>query len=352
MSEQPRDVEPADPQQPPRAATVKRAQRVADRLVRNGLALRRRLVVARSDLRWRSERRALATEKVSQRARFRQIAERVPDVHRELRRWSRDDYTLADWVANVRHLEADLVAHPRFDFLRHPTVMATMAILTGGRVLRRELAYAEQRLAPDRLSWLLEEELVGEPVLMDGRYRTSHSVVHHLYHLLRFATATGADPATLERTIEWGAGYGGLARVHRRWHGGRPTQVLIDLPMFCLIQWLYLSTVFGPEEVSLVTAPGTPVEPGKISIVPVGLAEEVSGPADLFVSTWALSECAPPAHAFVAGGDWFGAKHLLLAYKEVSPHYPASSRIGLLAEADGASLEAVGVLRGSMYAFR
>lgn len=345
--------DPASGQPPVRRRSAIDGARIGtDRLLRNGLALRRRLVIARNDWRWRYERATLEAEKGWQRERFRQIAEDAPDAYHELRRWSIENYVLPDWVVNVHDLERDMVAGPSFDFLRHPTVMATMVILTGGRALRQELAFIEQRLDRERLAWLLEEDLVGQPVLMEGSYRTSHSVVHHLYHLLRFATATGADPAAFGRTVEWGAGYGGFARVHRRWHGGRPTQVLIDLPVFSLIQWLYLSTVFGPEAVSLVTSPEATIQPGKISIVPVGLAGAVTGTADLFVSTWALSESAAAAQDFVAGAEWFGAKHLLLAYQEASPHYPTSSQIGALAEVDGASLEAVGVLRGNRYAFR
>lgn len=332
---------------------VARTQIGADRLLRRGLAIRRSLVIARNDARWRSERSELEVEKGWQREQFRLLVKDVSDAHEALRPWSKEEYAVADWIANVTVLEADFLAHPRFDFLRHPTILATMVILTGGRLLRQELAYAEERLASDRLAWLLEEDLVGDPVLMNGRYRASHQVVHHAYHLLRFANATGSDPSNLERTIEWGAGYGGFARVHRRWHGGRPTQVLIDLPIFSLIQWLYLSTVFGPDQVTLVTSPDVTIETGKISIVPVGLADVVSGPADLFVSTWALSESAPAAHGYVVDRRWFGADHLLLAYQgESSSHYPASSRLGLLAEGDGATLEAVGILRGSRYAFR
>lgn len=344
--------DPVEEKSAPWQPVLERARSGADRLLRNGLAVRRRVIIARNDFRWRSEHAALEGSKGSQRERFLRIAEGARDAHQELRPWCREDYVLNDWAANVQKLEAEFVDSPRFDFLRHPTVMATMVILAGGRVLQQELAFAEQHLPRDRLCRVLEEELVGKPVLMDGRYRTSHSAAHYMYHLLRFAAATGSDPANFERTVEWGAGYGGFARLHRRWHGGRPTQVLIDLPIFSLIQWLYLSTVFGPEEVSLVTSPGVSIQRGKISIVPVGLADGVSGPADLFVSTWALSESAAPAHSLVASTKWFEAEHLLLAYQETSHHYPDSSNVGVLAEADGAFLEAVGVLRGSHYAFR
>jgi hypothetical protein len=188
---------------------------------------------------------------------------------------------------------------------------------------------------------------------MERRFRTSHQTIHHLYHLERFAAATGVDIARLQKAVEWGAGYGNQARIFRRLHGGRPTQVLMDLPIFSLLQWLYLSTVFGEDEVVLADSERATIHEGLVNIVPVGLSELVGSDADLFVSTWAISETARPAqdHVIEERG-WFGARHLLLAHQRATSAFPEAERVGLIAAAQGARVERLRVMRGSQYAFR
>jgi hypothetical protein len=228
-----------------------------------------------------------------------------------------------------------------------------MFILTGGRALRAELAELSAGPASSRLAELLEEEYVGDPVLMERRFRTSHQTIHHLYHLARFTSATGVDIARLQKVVEWGAGYGNQARIFRRLHGGRPTQVLIDLPLFSLLQWLYLSTVFGEHEVVLADSETSELREGLVNIVPAGLSEIVGSNSDLFVSTWAISETARAAqdHVIKEHG-WFGARHLLLAHQRATVSFPEAERVGQIAAAQGARVEPLRVMRGSRYVFR
>jgi hypothetical protein len=321
-------------------------------LVRRGLAARRRVVIASNDWRPRAARQELARRGDDQRKRFEERAGSAAEVFRLLEPLRRDAFVVDDWVANMDRLEVAFLPRPPFDFLRDATVLATMVILTGGNVLERELDYLRTQHTGDQLRALLAEEPVGDPIIMEREFATSHQTIHHAYHLARFEATTGVEVSSLDRMVEWGAGYGGMARIQRRLHGGRPTQVLIDLPVFCLVQWLYLTTVFGEDTVSLITAPDQVIEPGRISIVPVGLVDAVPDESDLFLSTWAVSESTAAAQDHVVARKWFGANHLLLGFQESSMHFPSASRIGDLAAVDGAKIEPVEVLRGSRYAFR
>jgi hypothetical protein len=143
--------------------------------------------------------------------------------------------------------------------------------------------------------------------------------VHHLFHLQRFADATGVEPGALGVVVEWGAGYGNLAKLLRRLHGGPLTYVAIDTPLFACLQWLYLASILGLEAVHLAGEREDRVEPGKVTLVPVQRAGALDVDADLFISTWALNESPEPAQDLVVDRDWYDAQHLLLAMHDGVP---------------------------------
>jgi hypothetical protein len=184
---------------------------------------------------------------------------------------------------------------------------------------------------------VLAEEPVGDPPLRaghDGTYRTSSNAIHHLHHLWRFGAETGADLRGVGTVVEWGGGYGSLARVLLRLHGGDPTYVIVDTPLFAALQWLYLSCVLGEERVA-VLEPGQPVRPACVNVVPVCRAEQLDVRADLFVSTWALNESPLPLQDETWTRGWFGARHLLMGMHEGVP-------LAARAAADGAAIVPVG----------
>ncbi len=138
-----------------------------------------------------------------------------------------------------------------------------------------------------------------------------------------YVAEIGRDISTIGTVVEWGGGYGNLAKLFRRLHGGAPTYVVLDIPIFSAVQWLYLSAVLGEQSVSLHTRPGQEVRPGAVNLVPIGLAHDLHVPADLFVSTWALNESTPHAQAHVRSRRWYGAHSLLLGMHYGDPLEPA-----------------------------
>jgi len=259
--------------------------------------------------------------------RFRALRPRFGDVldaigaHVE-RRFVRDD-----WQEHALTLAAALRPEPPDGFLRHPVIQYQMFL--GAHHLPFEWPYVRRDL-PSRA--LAREDLVGDPprAALDGLNALSSSnTVHHLHHLLRFAQDTVTPVEAIGTVVEWGGGYGNLAKLFVRLHGGAPTYVLIDLPVFAALQWLYLSSVLGPECVVLHDRPATAVVEHAVNVVPVGLAPFADVEADLFVSTWALNECTPEAQNHVVGRNWFGARSLLLAMHATDP-------FAAVAEAHGA----------------
>ncbi len=232
----------------------------------------------------------------------------------------------ADWARRNAELERALLEGPPRDYLRHPSVAFQMFV--GEHHVRQELPYVTERLSGDRS--LLGEPPQGDPPTMtlDDGTVTSSNTVHHAFHLLRYEQATARAVADHHVVVEWGAGYGNLARLLRMRHGGAPTLVLIDTPVFSALQHLHLSAVLGADAVVLHEEPGAPVAAGRVNVVPLGLVAALDVRADLFVSTWALNESAEAAQALVLQRDWFGAPALLLAFHRGDPLEPAVIEAG------------------------
>ncbi|MDQ3632187.1 MAG: hypothetical protein M3417_13135 [Actinomycetota bacterium] len=241
-------------------------------------------------------------------------------------------FVRADWAERNAELERALRPLPPRDYLRHPCVLFQMFV--GERYLAHELPWVLERLGDPAL---LAEEAAGDPprtALPEHGVVTSSNTVHHLHHLLRYEQVRPL--AAADTVVEWGAGYGNLARLIDRLHPRRPTCVLIDTPVFSALQWLHLSLVLGEDRVVLHTEPGAPVEPGRMNILPLGHVRDLDVTADLFVSTWALNESTPAAQEHVLESGFFGAEGLLLAMHHGDPLEPAVLAAGARAQPLGA----------------
>lgn len=233
-------------------------------------------------------------------------------------------------------------------FLRHPLILYAM-FWTGPTALQiKKLEFVEATLGPaaDRM---LEEDPVGDPFLSRVSRVTSSNLIHHCFHIANFHDATGESVTDLSVT-EWGGGYGSLARAMFKL-APRP-YVLIDTPLFSMIQWLYLSSVFGEDAVEIVTDDLPAALKPKFYLLSLNLWEKAIGISDLFISTWALSESSRTAQDNVSVSEWFGAKHLLLAFQENSRIMPDAKRLGDLVEVAGASVQPIAHQPGNYYAFR
>lgn len=275
--------------------------------------------------------------------------ERFEPLYRRLATSDVRAYTVPFWERANSELERKFLPYPPFDFLNEAILLET--VVANGSYIREEIQLLERRFPNDRLKVLLREDLIGDPVLHDRRYLTSHNRVHHLYHIARFLDRTGAAIQSLRTIVEWGAGYGDLARLFLRLRPAPLTYVCIDTPLFVSIQYLYLSTILGIDRVHVVLRHDD-IKGGKVNLLSVGLIDWLQLRADLFVSTWALSESSVFAQDDVVRRNWFGAPRLLLAYQIGSRDFPTGGRLGELAQSSGAALEEISFIQGSRYAFR
>ena len=215
-------------------------------------------------------------------------------------------YDWGSWSAGVRKSFERGVP---FRFLAHPVLRQTMvyARRRGMRSTAYRTGVVAEIYGDEVASRLLREDALGGPTITTLRYLTSANRAHHAMHLAEYRRVTQRDFWGASSFVEWGGGYGNMARLIRRM---RPdaTYTIIDLPELCALQYVYLGSLEGEDAVHVFD--GT-VRPGRINLM--STYERAPVRAEAFISTWALTESPAAAQREVAAADFFGADRVLMA---------------------------------------
>lgn len=88
----------------------------------------------------------------------------------------------------------------------------------------------------------LQENRAGLPMPSHIYLPSSGTLIHHAYHLNRFTSVTGHAITDFQEIVEFGGGYGSMARLIARL-GFRGHYHIHDLPEFSALQQFYLRSV-------------------------------------------------------------------------------------------------------------
>ena len=294
---------------------------------------------------------AIAIKKFRQRIIFNELKKQFSRNFDRARNDDLDKYIIDEWRENVKLIEKDLLKNLRFDFLRHSVITKTMFV--GNKPwTSKELKYIENNLSAKDMADLAAEDYIGKPIIINWKYLTSSNTIHHLYHLVRFINRTQCDLNKINTIIEWCGGYGNFAKIFWRFRKANCTYVIIDLPVFSCLQWIYLGSIFGKEKIHFIGSPIGEIIDGKINILPLSFLEKFKLNCDLFISTWAISESSIFAQDYVVNQGWFNSPHLLLAYQNNSEKFPTAGRIENLTDKKNIFIEDISFLPGNKYIFR
>jgi len=297
--------------------------------------------------------RRLANAKKYQKLIFDKLCKSFSDKYNNIKHAGNiEELVTLQWKTFNSAAEKSLLPCPSFAFLKNSIVARTMFVSSGDKWLKKELSFLEEKITEEQLRVLLQEDLVGKPILMNRKYMTSHNSIHHLYSIAKFLDCTHCDLEQVNTIVEWGGGYGNMAKLFKRLKSESMTYVIIDTPMFCCVQWLYLTTILGKDAVNLIQNAEDRVISGKINILPINFVSCYNIDADFFVSTWALSESSKYSQDFVINNNFFNAKHILAAWHENTENFPDSDRIAQPIAKLGAKLEDIEFLPDNYYAFR
>lgn len=258
------------------------------------------------------------------------------------------------WEKHNNQLKKTLLPFPKFSFLQDPIIMKSMFATGKEQWLTDALSDIEKMIPRNRLIYLLREEYVGVPLIINRAYLASPNNVVHMYHLANFIKNTGCDIGKINTIIEWGGGYGNLTKLFVKLRKRPyPTYIMIDTPLISCLQWLYLSIVLGDSMVYYVKSAKDSIRKNKINIVSLPFLGVIKNKPNLFISTWALSESSKFSQDFVINKGWLKAPHLLIGYRESDERLPDSDRVGRIAEENGAKIIPIKSIPGKQfYAFK
>jgi len=296
--------------------------------------------------------RSLERTKLYQKKNYESLKTKFNGFYNNLRKYDIHKFTTPSWNEYNNEIEPSFLPFPSFSFLNDPVIRSTMFVSSKVKWIREELKFIESSFSVSELRYLLLEDYIGMPELSNLRYSTSNTTIHHLYSISKFLHTTKCDLNEISTIVEWGGGYGNMAKILLRLIKKKITYIIIDTPLFSCIQWLYLASIHGSQNINLIQNSNDKIEPLKINLLPVFFIENYALRANLFISTWALSESSKSSQNFVAKSKWFNSEHILLAYQVSNPAFPDAGKIETLAKDSGLNIERIQHKPGNSYAIK
>lgn len=255
----------------------------------------------------------------------------------------------ANWSQNIADLESYFVSQMNEDFISNKVINGTM-IFTNREAHKLEMKNIFAAFDKQKAEKIISKGLNTAFLAGKSRRSTLINSAHHLHHLMRFEQVTGRKIGDIGSAVEFGGGYGNMARIVEN-IGSCRTYSIVDLLLFSCIQYVFLSTVAGEGQVAF--ADGNTKGNAKFLLYPLFRADsQMNLRGELFLSTWALSESTRATYEWVIACDWFGASNLLLAYHEHWQPWHGNELEGSLANNGWrVAKEAIPFLPGSFYLF-
>ena len=283
--------------------------------------------------------------------RFKKLRRQFGLVYRTLGELGEEPFVEPFWGRVNSQVASEFLPIPPINFLDLPAIKNTMFVDPDQEWIDSEVSFLNTR--KDGFEKIIIEDTVGNPLRVPfNGINTSYNSIHHFYHIKRFEAETKVKILSVTSVVEWGGGYGNLAKLWWRLKDQKTTYTIIDTALFCSIQWLYLSSVLGPDKINLLKSRSDKILANKVNLAPLALLENTEIAGDLFISTWGLSESAAEAQDYVVSKQWFGAKHLLLGFQDSTKELRYASRLGKIAANDGATIVDIDFIPGNHYAFK
>jgi hypothetical protein len=188
------------------------------------------------------------------------------------------------WTANEKKLAQRIMSEDPRAFTRWPEVNPPM-FHTAQRV---EYAALKNSSQWQRWQQAIRETGTGSPPPYYLQGDLNGNAVHHAYSLQHLLAHTHQDVKDIRRVVEFGGGYGSFCRLLHGM-GFQGDYTIYDLPVFCLLQWYYLSQQkLGKVAVNELTPPAR-----LRTLWSTGLLEQTcqqGEPIDLFVALWSITE--------------------------------------------------------------
>jgi len=217
-----------------------------------------------------------------------------------------------DWELWRRDIKNNFSKSLPIYFLHNHIISQTM-VFGSTKYQKDKLLLIESCFQKEYVKRMLRESFIGLPIISNLKYFSSENTIHQAFHLSSYYNFTNKNFVDSQRIIEWGGGYGCLARIVKKINPNC-TYIIMDLPELSVLQYVYLSSIFGQNEVNFITK-NLEIEAGKINLISsdyfMSLDEEIK--TDTFISNWALTESGRDYQNYVLGKKFFSAENILIS---------------------------------------
>lgn len=211
------------------------------------------------------------------------------------------------WKTTKKDVRDIILGQPDRYFARHFCISNTMVRHGLSGVQAHELLYLRDCISQktkEKLDQFHESDLLGLDRCCK-EFNCSSNSLGHLYYAAKVIESVPAD--AIESIVEVGSGYGNLASVFKQ-VVPHATLYLVDLPELLAIQYFFLKASLPHVEVIFHDRVPAELKKGAIHLIPIFLVSQIALQADVFVSTFALSESSSDTQHLIIDKDFFNAR--------------------------------------------
>ena len=279
---------------------------------------------------------------------FIELSSKAKDILKSINLEIDEKIIKPEWDLNRIKFRNYLISSLDYNFLNNLDIAGLMFQSDNGLALKEY-----DNLNIKMLDKVFEYDFSRKNFNANGK-NLSTNTIHHLYHLSKYFDYKKNIPK-IKKVLEWGGGYGNMAKIFFELFDEIESYTIIDIPEFITIQKIYLTSYFGDDNVRIVKKIED-VKPG-INLISINDAIKINFDSyDMFISNWALTESSLFCQEFAEKSGFFDYENLLVSYHQCGNHIPfmyESSIFDNTIKRKGIHIENIDVIPGiNYYAFK
>ncbi|MDR3646002.1 MAG: putative sugar O-methyltransferase [Candidatus Babeliales bacterium] len=219
-------------------------------------------------------------------------------------------YLTQHWKIAANEIENLLQGPPNINFLSNYYVGQNMVRNDFNRTQKFEECFLEHCVSQKSKEIIKkfkdnDNNLLTKP----SKFNLSVNTLGHLFYATKVLENVKTDP---KRIIEFGGGYGNLAHVFKQIYP-QSSILIFDIPASIALQYLFLKYTNHNAKIIILDEPVSDLQAGTIYLVPINLLEEFNIKADVFISTFAITESSQYIQNLAVKKKFFDANLIYIA---------------------------------------
>ncbi len=176
--------------------------------------------------------------------RYLALQNRIPEMYARLTPYIRAEDVTSFWAEGIQRVQ-NVISRITFTFMQSGL---RGRLGTPPKVAAGLANWLDKHLAEDAATEaLVADEVAGMPTMLFRGRAVTVDAIRFLYYATVLSISADISLKTIRSVLEWGGGYGAQAKIFKRLGRKDLTYTIADLPPLCLLQWVYLSCLFGEK---------------------------------------------------------------------------------------------------------